>query len=158
MKSMRDSWPCVLLLGLGLAGLACSSSSSGGGISKSSDGGTSNDAADASARDSGLPACTWPANLGDAAPGVIACSVGRAAVWCHPEAGVGVGCGCITDDPTSCPGCESPGYICQDSCGPNEYAVACGGPPAGNYQDVPDACVVTAYLPSGAEYACCPCQ
>jgi hypothetical protein len=125
-------------------------------------------ALDSSTRDSAAAtqACRWPESLNDAGPGVRACGVGRAFVECtYPS---GAGCGCISDDPTSCPGCgPASGATCRSRCAPNEYAVSCGGPPAlplpdgsfaSLYQDAPDACVGVAGTPAGNLYSCCPCE
>lgn len=110
-------------------------------------------------------ACRWPESLNDAGPGIRACAVGRAYVECsYPS---GAGCGCISNDPTTCPGCgPATGATCHSQCAANEYAVSCGGPPAllpdggigDPYQDAPAACTVIAGTPAGNSYSCCPCQ
>lgn len=112
--------------------------------------------------------CRWPDIFDDAGPGVRACHVGAAYVSCgYPS---GLGCGCISDDPTGCPGCNTAsGATCQDQCGPNQYGLSCGGPPAPLYlyadgsggfvdQEPPDACVGKGVTPAGSAYYCCPCE
>jgi hypothetical protein len=88
-----------------------------------------------------------------------ACDVALAFVQCtYPS---GSGCGCLSNDPTTCPGCgPSTGATCRSVCSANEYAVSCGGPPDPNfvYEDAPDACVGAAVTPFGNEYSCCPCE
>jgi hypothetical protein len=126
--------------------------------SASSDALTSSDSSTAAA-ETGAAECTRATELDDAGAG--ACSVALAYVECtYPS---GAGCGCLSDDPTACPGCgPSEGATCKNHCNANEYAVACGGPPSPNsnvvYQDAPDACVGASYTPAGVVFACCPCE
>jgi hypothetical protein len=140
--------------------------------------------AEGSEASTALPACQWPASLNDGGRG--ACSVGRAYVECsYPEgfscaggpggsgggsSGGGVTQLCISDDPTSCPGCESINgpATCTNKCAPNEYVVSCGGlppfpaaggPPDVVYQQAPAGCVPV--IPEGTAgnvYSCCPCE
>ena len=123
--------------------------------------------------------CSWPSSLYDGGPG--SCTVGRAYVACSYPVGVtceggvgasglngGIDMGCISDDPTSCAGCTSVSgtATCQDMCGPDKYAIGCGGPPhfvedgapPFTYQEPPDACAFLAVTPAGSTYSCCPCQ
>jgi hypothetical protein len=124
------------------------------------------------------PQCQWPDSLNDAGPGVRACAVGRAFVECTYPSGTACGVSasgtltelCISDDPTQCPKCGPPpsGATCHNRCGPNEYAVSCGGPPlpplpdggVGSivYQDAPAGCVPAGSTPGGNTYSCCPCM
>jgi hypothetical protein len=106
--------------------------------------------------------CQWPNIFEDAGAGVRPCRVGTAFVNCTSPSG---GCGCISDDPASCPGCSSAsGFTCQNACASNQYAVECSGPPLfqgspyNSDQDPPDACVFAAAIPSGAVFSCCPCE
>jgi hypothetical protein len=157
-----------------VAAVGCSSSSSGAGAP---DGAATSSDRQSAATPS---ACHWPASLDDAGPG--ACTVGRAYVECVYPSGVsceagggafspgGLTMGCISDDPTSCTGCASTAgaATCTDKCGPNEYAVSCGGPPhppSGDggsddfvYQQAPSNCVDIGGTPGGNVYSCCPCE
>jgi hypothetical protein len=126
-----------------------------------------------------LPACSWPSPV-DAGPG--ACRVGRAYVGCTYPSGVtcddgstytstpgGVTMLCVSDDPTSCPGCRpiSGTATCKSKCAPEQYAMSCGGPPRftsdggfdnSYYQQSPDVCTLLAPTPSGMGFWCCPCE
>jgi len=140
----------------------CSKASCGTIVCPTSDAGgdgephTSLDAASAAGQ------CHWPESLNDAGPG--ACAVGYAYVDCRFPSGAG--CLCISNDPTSCPGCgPGSGATCENRCASNEYAVSCGGPPRllpdggfASYQQAPDACVGIAGTPGGNLYSCCPCE
>jgi hypothetical protein len=99
--------------------------------------------------------CSHPSYLDDAGAG--ACTLGRAALFCEsPTQG---GCDCVTND-QSC-GCNIP---CENKCHANEYAVACGGPPAppdrdaAPYADPPANCRGVGGFPSGGAFYCCPCE
>ena len=126
-----------------------------------------------------MPACTWPAPI-DAGPG--ACWVGRVHLECSYPSGAtcddgktytgsgGVRMLCVSDDPTGCPGCHpiSGTATCQSLCAPNQYVMACGGPPRlaldgggidrGYYQEPADVCTLATPTPSGMGYWCCPCE
>jgi hypothetical protein len=123
------------------------------------------------------PRCQWPDSLNDAGPEVRACRVGRAFLECTYPSGTACGASasgtltvlCISDDPTQCPKCGPPpsGATCRNLCGPNDYAVSCGGPPlrpppdggvASVYQDAPAGCVSAGSTPAGNTYSCCPCM
>jgi hypothetical protein len=156
---------------LGVAFLACSSSS-GGGADASSDApsGTSGSSSDGAPQTLGT--CHWPDSLNDAGPG--ACTVGRAYLNCTFPSGAGCGAvvspgplteSCISSDVTGCPGCDpAPGATCKDQCGPDEYAVSCGGPPhfpddgSFTYQQAPTGCRDVGSTPGGNTYSCCPCD
>jgi hypothetical protein len=135
--------------------------------------------AGASKASDALSTCEWPASLNEAGPG--ACRVGRAYVECKYPSGVSCDGGlggsspggltmlCISDDPTSCQGCDSISgpSTCTNMCAPNEYAVSCGGPPLISsdggfdnfaYQQAPANCVGVAGTAAGNEYSCCPCE
>jgi hypothetical protein len=102
--------------------------------------------------------CKQSASLNEAGSGVQPCGMGRAIVKCMTPGGGG--CLCVSDDPTGCgEGCgEDSGATCENQCGPNEYAVSCGGvDPFGQFQDAPDACVQVAGV-EGLDFSCCPCQ
>ena len=127
----------------------------------------------------GVPGCRWPASLGDAGPGVRACSVGTALLQCRDDGGTS--CTCVSDDPTGCPQSNpsftcgpTDGFTCQNLCGPDEYAVACPDSPPlpprptadGGFaepeftanQDPPAGCRHTDLVPEGALVECCPCE
>ena len=78
----------------------------------------------------GLPACTWPAALDptDASPRGQ-CVAYRAFLSCKGSNGDGEGC--LSNDPTQCPGPNPVVGVtfsdCQDECNADEYAVGCGG-------------------------------
>jgi hypothetical protein len=177
----------VALIGIhGALAVACTSSNPN--ASALSDSGSSDSGAEAASVTTGTTAdgspvtygqCSWPASLYDAGPG--SCTAGRAFVSCSYPVGVtcegglggavgsgGLDMGCISDDPTSCAGCTSISGIatCHDMCGPDQYAVSCGGPPhfdedGGSnftYQEAPDGCVGVGATPGGNAYSCCPCE
>jgi hypothetical protein len=124
------------------------------------------------------PVCTWPAPV-DAGPG--ACRVGRFHLECHfPEGATcdsgqsyggtgGVRMLCVSDDPTSCPGCHptSGSVTCTSMCAATQYATSCGGPPRlavdgggydwGYYEEPPAVCSLVTPTPSGMGFYCCPC-
>ena len=124
------------------------------------------------------PVCAWPTPV-DAGPG--ACRVGRFHLECHfPEGATcdsgqsytgtgGVRMLCVSDDPTSCPGCHptSGTVTCTSMCAPNQYATSCGGPPRlavdgggidpDYYQEPPAVCSLVTPTPSGMGFWCCPC-
>ena len=127
-----------------------------------------------------LPACAWPTPV-DAGPG--ACRVGRVHLGCTYPAGLAcadgmtwtgpegpVGMLCLSEDPTGCPGCHpiAGTATCESMCAPNQYAMACGGPPRlaldgggvdrGYYEDPPEVCVLVTATPSGMGFWCCPCE
>jgi hypothetical protein len=110
--------------------------------------------------DSGLlPACTWPASL-DApdAGGTGACHPARLFLSCDGSNGVSEGC--LSDDPSHCPGDDAtPGvtYSCHDTCAPNEYAVSCGSIGGGSSVDPPAGCHSALATPAGIVFFCCPC-
>ncbi len=163
---------------IGVAFLACSSSN-GGGSDASSDAssGASSDAPSGTSDSPGdgapqtLGTCHWPDSLNDAGSG--ACTVGRTYLNCRFPSGVGCGAvsspgplteGCISSDLTGCPGCDpAVGATCEDQCGPDEYAVSCGGPPhfaddgSFTYQQAPAGCRDVGSTPGGNTYSCCPC-
>jgi hypothetical protein len=127
----------------------------------------------------GFPGCRLDPSLDDAGPGVRACTVGKALVQCTDDAGAG--CECVSDDPTRCAfdddadSCgPANGWTCQNLCGPDEYAVHCGGvpppppppsadgsseePPATVFQMPPAACKQTGVILTEGELLCCPCE
>jgi hypothetical protein len=147
----------------------------GADVAPESEAGVAPDAS-ASEASSQLPACAWPTPI-DAGPG--ACRVGRAYLECDfPSGGScdsGVAFGpdssmlCVSDNPTSCPGCRATTgtATCKSQCAPNQYAMECGGPPRltpdggldqSDYQEPPGVCVLVGPTPSGAGFWCCPCQ
>jgi hypothetical protein len=154
---MNVAFPSLLLLAI--ATLACSSSTS------------SSAAPDAHDDSQTGGQCHWPDSLNDAGPG--ACTVGLAYLRCTFESGVGCGAtsspgplflGCISNDLTGCPGCDpAVGGTCENMCGANQYALACGGPPGvpgsmTTYQRPPTGCTSMGANPSGAGFYCCPCE
>jgi hypothetical protein len=114
-----------------------------------------------------FPGCRRAASLDDAGPGVIACTVGRALVACMlPDAGIP--CECVSDDLTNCPDGTGPtgytcgptdGFSCQNLCGPDQYAVSCGGVPSPDvFQEPPPGCRHAGPLTEEFVYLCCPCE
>jgi hypothetical protein len=104
-----------------------------------------------------LPACTWASSLNDAGPG--GCVAARANVECHNSAGDT--CNALASDPPSGQTSCGAGYTnCQDICGPNQYAVACGsvGPSSVPPADPPPGCTTLGSNPAGITDYCCPCQ
>jgi hypothetical protein len=154
----RSVLACLVLTACGGATAPSQKTSDSSDSSDTSDTSTSSDSSTAAA-ETGGSSCMHATALDDGGPG--ACSVALAYLECtYPS---GAGCGCLSDDPTACPGCgPSEGATCKNHCNANEYAVACGGPPSPNsnvvYQDVPDACVGASYTPAGVVFACCPCE
>lgn len=102
------------------------------------------------------------AGLRDGGPG--ACSVAIAALSCTAPSGAG--CGCLSNDPTTCaaPTACGPGYgfACTNQCAVNEYAAGCGGTPQPDggyvYSQPPAGCRLVDAFPSGESFYCCPCQ
>jgi hypothetical protein len=122
------------------------------------------------------PGCRRAASLDDVGPGVQACQVGRELVMCSNATG---GCAWVSDDGGGlCSAAvlertPTPGTTCKNGCGPNEYALACGGfyvppqpgpgqpqatPEPPSYQQAPTECRLAGS--SLNEYAlyCCPCE
>jgi hypothetical protein len=144
---MTKRWVRSILVTVFLTGTACSSGRDALDLSAN---GVAADAARAAGQ------CSWPADLDDPAP--HACRAMRAFVSCGDPAGGG--CGCLSDDPTTCSGCGS-GFTCQNQCAANQYGVACGGigpsSPSSN-QTPPDGCTVRLSTPAGVSFYCCPCS
>lgn len=105
-----------------------------------------------------LGACTWPAAFdhdGDAAAaGVcqawrryLACSTGSASI------------SCVSDGSLMCAGTAGSEYTgCQDLCGANEYALACGvASPGSSSTPPPASCTVISQTAEGTFVACCTC-
>ena len=117
------------------------------------------------ARDSGFPACTWPAiyDTEAAASGAGgACFAGRAYLTCTSSNGGGEGC--LSNNLTQCPGPSATGLTysnCQDACQLDEYVLMCGsiGPPqagASPTSTPPAACHLSSAInPGGREPYCC---
>ena len=139
----------VVLVALACAGCSSSSSGSGSGSSSGSSSGLSNPGT-----------CSAPYDFPEAGAGVVACKVGAYVACTSSQGG---GCGCISDNPSECPGCSaSNGYTCTNKCGVGYFGVACGGPPnpadgGPNYQSLPSNCMDPSYTPGGTVFACCPC-
>ncbi len=139
----------LLVVLAALACAACSSSSTSSGSGGGSSGSSSNPGT-----------CNPPYGFPDAGAGVVACTVGQAYVECTSSNG---GCGCISDNPSECPGCSaSNGFTCTNKCSTGYFGVSCGGPPnpvdgGPNYQSLPSGCVSVGNTPGGTEFACCPC-
>ena len=117
-----------------------------------------------------LSACAWPASFdpSDAGP---QCTAGRTYLVCSAPNGAGEGC--LSDDPTKCPGngfvsasssnpvpMNGP-FTCQTQCAPNEYAAVC---PAGPFHtpslpaDATGCHAMDGGSGSEADLYCCPCQ
>lgn len=161
-------------------GAGSSSSSSGSSTSGSTAdcGGqtpmSSDIGSEAGGRDAGgdlavmLPACAWPVSLMsldhvDLSDG--GCQAARVDLWCSESNGGNESC--LSNDPTQCPGTQSPGPNCQSICRGDEYAVGCIGPGLGPWPQPPAAChaapdvVLNAGVSippgNGATLYCCPC-
>jgi hypothetical protein len=113
-----------------------------------------------------FPGCRRAASLDDAGAGVQACFVGRALVQCLDDGGAG--CQWVSDGSTSC-GLDGPygpngygpanGFACQNLCGPDEYAAACGGLPGQELQQAPPPeCRHAGRVLEEFETFCCPCE
>lgn len=100
----------------------------------------------------GLPVCSWPASLNDAAP--RQCSAARAYVACTYPGGAGEDC--MSDDPTTCPGASA--ASCTDLCHADEYAVGCGGVGPEPSPPLPSGCRSLPANPGGGVSGCCPCE
>jgi hypothetical protein len=90
-------------------------------------------------------------------PDAGACRTARALLSCQGSNGVGQGC--ISDDPTQCPGPNAmPGvtFTCQNQCTERQYAVACGSV-GGASADPPAGCGGGSSTPAGIAFYCCPC-
>ena len=99
-------------------------------------------------------ACNVPTNSNSAPIG--SCLSAAKFVDCTLDGG---GVGCLSNNANTCTGYE--GAVCVSKCASNQYAVACGGPPAAGgvtYEPVPSNCTVVAVTPSGKSYACCSCD
>jgi hypothetical protein len=110
-----------------------------------------------------FPGCRRAASLDDAGAGVQACFVGRELVQCLDDGGAG--CQWVSDGSTSC-GPDGPngyvpanGFACRNLCGPDEYAVACGGLPMQQLQQAPPPeCRPAGRALEEFETFCCPCE
>ncbi len=135
------------------------------------------DGASGESGESVFPGCRRAVSLDDAGPGVVACSVGSMLVQCLDEGGGGCQCvsedprGCELDTPNACGSAE--GLECQNLCGPDEYAVSCGGvplppllsadggfvdQPSTMFQDAPPRCRQAGAILTELETLCCPCE
>jgi hypothetical protein len=113
--------------------------------------------------------CSWPDSLNppeDAGP--WGWTVAR--YWLNCQDGPDHE-GCLSNDPTTCPGPNAiPGATdsnCVDQCNANEYAVSSGGPPdmqpdgAVTFPPTPTlpaSCRSLGGNPAGVSYSCCPCE
>jgi hypothetical protein len=105
--------------------------------------------------DASTASCHWAASLDDAGPG--GCVAARAVVKCTDASGAG--CGCLSDDPTRCPGCgPDNGFTCEDACTSGEYAVSCGGIAVPTTEEPPAGCRSAGANPGGFAFYCCPCE
>jgi hypothetical protein len=109
--------------------------------------------------DAAAPWCEWPAAFDspDAAAGQ--CRAARYYLSCQGSNG-GV-MECMSDSLTECPGPNiTPGVTysnCQNQCGFDEYALACGSVGPGPWPDPPATCRLLPPNPGGGRNACCPC-
>jgi hypothetical protein len=101
----------------------------------------------------GLPACTWPASLDPTDASGGKCTAARAYLVCADPSGGQVGC--ISDDPTRCPG--TAGYGCKDQCNADEYGAVCGQVGPGPEEAPPAGCRLVGPTPAGIAFYCCPC-
>lgn len=107
---------------------------------------------------SALAACRWPASLDPADAAIGQCVAARTYLSCKGSKGGGQGC--LSSDPTQCPG---PNPVvgetfsaCVDQCKANEYAVACGAAGPGPWPEPPTGCRVLPAGPGGGSISCCP--
>jgi len=100
-------------------------------------------------------ACTWPASLDEADAAAGACHAKRALMSCSLPGNLTEGC--LSDDPTQCPGAADAGGTCTDQCAAEEYGVACGQVGPGPIGTPPAACRDMGAIPAGIVYYCCPC-
>jgi hypothetical protein len=171
----------VFAIATGLAGVSCSNSpqttgsvrtgnptssaSVAANVDESTDGGSS----------SVLPACAWPASLGDGGlvPGERSSwTVGRTFLECTYPA---YSDGCLGDSLTACPGDDADPVTsassadasegsCVDQCATDEYALMVLLPPfvapdaGASDTPSPNACRVAAVTPGGRTYYCCACE
>jgi hypothetical protein len=111
-------------------------------------------------QDGGLPACTWPASLDPTDSSTGQCAAYRTFLSCKGSNGGGEGC--LSNDPTQCPGPNPVVGVtfsgCEDQCNADEYAVGCGGVgPAGPSAQLPAGCRSLPPNPGGVLFGCCPC-
>jgi len=107
-----------------------------------------------------LSACSFSKEVGEPAAGTKQlCS--SAQTWLACRGSNGGGEGCLSDDPTQCPG-PNPVvgvtfFDCQSECQPDEFGVSCGGPGPGPYPSPPSGCRGLLSGPGGGTRWCCPC-
>jgi hypothetical protein len=106
-----------------------------------------------------LPACRWPAILDPVDGSTGQCVAARTVLSCQGSTGGGEGC--LSDDPTRCPGPDpivgETFSACKDQCNSDEYAVACGGPGPGPWPAPPSGCRGLPTGPGGGSLSCCRC-
>jgi len=106
-----------------------------------------------------LPQCSWPAAYGAADAAIGECQAAR--VYLHCQGSNGGGEGCLSDNPTECPGPNAmPGVTysnCENQCNPDEYALGCGAPGPGPWPQPPTTCRMLPAGPGGGTISCCPC-
>jgi hypothetical protein len=107
-----------------------------------------------------LPACSWPSALDPVDGASTQCVAGRTYLSCKAPNGDSEGC--LSDDPTQCPGPDpvvgQTFSACVDQCDAGEYAVVCGGVGPGPSTPLPDGCRMLPPNPGGAVMGCCPCN
>jgi hypothetical protein len=141
------------------------------------DAGISADAGTTSGDASALPLCSWPASLDPTDADNGQCVAARVLLACAYANGDGEGC--ISDDPTQCPGPPllDGAFTCHDQCEPGEYAIRCGQipppprppalvpggglPPGSSAPPAPPpppaGCRNMETTPAGIWFECCPC-
>jgi hypothetical protein len=127
--------------------------SSGQEVSDSSTGSQNGDDAET------LAACPWPPSLDPVDASNGACIAARTYLLCKGSNGGAEGC--LSNDPTRCPGPNLTVGVtysaCKDQCTAGEYAVACGGPGPGPWPDPLPGCRGISDGPGGGTLSCCPC-
>jgi hypothetical protein len=111
----------------------------------------------------------WPADLDRYDADVLQCTAARTYLVCSAPNGAGEGC--LSDDPTKCPGngavsasssnpvpMNGP-FTCRNQCDSNEYAVACPSGPILSPPSLPADATGCHQIPTlqGVIY-CCPCM
>jgi hypothetical protein len=141
--------------------LACGCVNHQCALSAEEDGGAGGAGGASGAGDAGgattLPACTWPAELGNPDAGKGACRPARALLDCTSG---NIGEECLSDNANHCNGDNPiPGatFTCHDTCSPQEYAVACGSIGGQFGGEPPAGCHDPSATPGGIVFFCCPC-
>jgi hypothetical protein len=103
-----------------------------------------------------LPACSWPVALDPTDAGDGRCRAARTLLSCRAGDVVE---GCLSNDPTECPGPKAvPGpFTCAVQCDAHEYAIVCGAVGPAPFVPPPPGCRTKGAGPGGPAFYCCPC-